>query len=127
MILFESIGVKMKIVNRIITYVFFFMFVLVLFNITKPYWNRYWLERHLETAAVFGTKHSLDETRDLLMSKMREEGYGFKEEDFVINKDEKNRVSINIIYTDEIEIFKKPLKQILLTAEGSAREVESYY
>ena len=117
----------MKIVNRIIIYVFISVSVFVLFNFTKPYWNRYWLEKDLETVAVFGTKHSLNETMDFLMSKMREEGYRFKEEDFVIDKDERNQVSINIIYTDEIEIFKRPLKQLQLTAEGTASEVRSYY
>jgi len=117
----------MKSVNRIITYMIAFTLVLIVLNFVKPYWSRYWLERQMETVAVFGTKHDLHETVDLLMSKMREEGYRFNEEDFNINKDAKNSVSINLAYTDEIKIFGKPLKQLNLIAEVSARETKSYY
>ena len=101
--------------------------VLGAYSVIRPYWNRYCLERHIESIAVFGTKHSLHETTDLLMSKMKEEGYRFKETDFLIDKDEKNHVSINLTYTDEVEIFGKPLKKIRLNVGGSAREVKSFY
>ena len=117
----------MKIIKKIITYVVGITLVLILFNSVRPYWNRYWLERHMETAAVFGTKHGLNETVKLLMNKMREEGYRFNENDFIINKDEKNSVYINLAYTDEIRVFGKTLKQLDLIAEVSAYETRSFY
>jgi len=104
-----------------------FILVFILLNFIKPYWDRYWLERQLEIVAVFGTKHGFHETKDFLMNKMREEGYSFNEDDFVINKDEKNSVFINLAYTDEVEIFGRTLKQLQFTVEVSASEVKSSY
>jgi hypothetical protein len=117
----------MKIIKMIITYMVGITLIFILFNSVRPYWNRYWLERHMETVAVFGTKHGLSETVELLMNKMREEGYRFYEDDFIINKDEKNSVYINLAYTDEIKVFGKTLKQLDLIAEVSARETRSSY
>lgn len=117
----------MKNIKIIITYMTALILVFILLNSIKPYWNQYCLERHLETVAIFGTKHGLQETVDFLMNKMREEGYSFNEDDFVIDKDEKNRVSINVVYTDEIKVFGKTLKQLQLTSEVSASEVKSSY
>ena len=116
----------MKGVIRIIKYMSAFLFIFILFNTTKPYLSRYLLERNLESVAIFGTKHSLQETAELLMSNMREKGYRFDEDNFVINKDE-NHVSINLAYIDEIKIFGQIIKQLHLTAEASAREVKSSY
>ena len=117
----------MKSINSIFVYLIAFILIFIILNFLRPYWDRYWLEKHLETVAVFGTKHGLNETLDLLMTKMGEEGYEFEEDDFVINKDEKNSVSINLAYTDDIKIFGKSLKQLQLMAEVSAREVKSSY
>lgn len=117
----------METIKKVITYMAGIILVLILFNSVRPYWNRYWLERHMETIAVFGTKHGLNETAELLMNKMREEGYRFNENDFIINKDEKNSVYINLAYSDEIKVFGKTLKQLDLTAEASARETRSSY
>ena len=117
----------MEIIKKIITYLAGITLVLILFNSVRPYWNRYWLERNMETVAVFGTKHGLTETAELLMNKMREKGYRFNENDFIINKDEKNSVYINLAYTDEIKVLGKTLKQLDLIAEVSVRETRSSY
>ena len=117
----------MKGVIRIVKYMSAFLFIFILFNTTKPYLSRYLLERNLESVAIFGTKHSLQETAELLMSNMRDKGYRFDEDNFVINKDDKNYVSINLAYVDEIKIFGQTIKQLHLTAEVSAREVKSSY
>ena len=117
----------MKAIYRIIKYVMVFSIVLILVNYAKPYWNRFWLEKNLETVAIFGTKHGLHETKSFLMDKIRTEGYSFNEDDFIINKDERNRVSINFAYVDEIRIFGKPLKKLQLSADVAANEVKTFF
>ena len=117
----------MKKICKIIKYVITFSIVLILVNYAKPYWNKYWLEKHLESVAVFGTKHTLYETRDYLMNIIRAEGYSFEKDDFIIDKDERNRVSINLAYVEEVKVFGKPVKKLHFKAGVSANEVKSSY
>jgi hypothetical protein len=51
----------------------------------------------------------------------------FKGDDFIIEKDENNKVSISITYADEISIFGLTLKELSFTAERSSYEVKEYY
>ena len=117
----------MKIFYKMIKCLFIFSAILVLVNYAKPYWNRYLLEKQLETVAIYGTKHGLYETKSFLMEKMKAEGYTFKEDDFIIKKDENNHVSIDFAYNDEIKIFGKLLKKLQLNGGVSAKEVKSYF
>ena len=117
----------MKKIYKIFKYMITFTIILMVVNYAKPYWNKYWLERHLESVAVFGTKHSLYETRDYLMNIVRAEGYSFKNDDFVIDKNEESRVSITLAYVDEVKIFGRPLKRLYLKADVSANEVKTSY
>ena len=93
----------------------------------KPYWDNYWLGQAIEVAAVYGTKNSLEATRKFLDTKMKEEGRDFAGEDFTIEKDEENNVTIRITYGDEIRVFGLKLKALELRVEKTAFEVKEFY
>ncbi len=106
----------------------FLVFVWCAFLTTvKPYWNKYWLELQLEAASVYGTKNSIEETREFLNEKMEDEGYALTGEDFIIEKDENNNVSIRATYVDEISVFGLTLKELKFKVEKSSQEVKEYW
>jgi len=117
----------MKIVHKIFSYTIFIVLIWGFLNIVRPYWEKYWLEKQLETCAVYGTKHSIHKTRKMLVMKIRDEGYAFNEDDFIIRKDEDNSVSINIAYRDEINIFGITLTRLDFLVEAKALEMKGYY
>jgi hypothetical protein len=88
----------------------------------RPYWEKYCLELQLEAASVYGVNNSLGDTRSFLDKIMREEGYYFSGDDFVIEKDRNCRVAITLDYVDEISFFGITLKELRFTAEGSSKE-----
>jgi hypothetical protein len=93
----------------------------------RPYWNKYWLKKDMELAAVYGTKHNMEQTTRFLDRKMKEAGRDFEAHDFEIEKNEKNDVFITIHYQDSIRILGSVLKVLEFEVEASAREVEDYF
>ena len=53
---------------------------------------------------------------------MREEGYYFDGDDFVIEKDNNCRVAIRLDYVDEISFFGITLTELRFTAKGNSEE-----
>lgn len=106
-----------------VTFVFVFVLCAAL-SAVRPYWNRYWLELQLEAVSVYGTKNSIEDTKNYLNEKMEDEGYDFRGEDFIIEKDKSNRVSIRVTYVDEISFFGVTLKELRFTAEGTSYEIK---
>ncbi len=98
--------------------------ILCIASAVSPFWNRYWLGKELEKVCVYGTKNSVEDTRKYLRQKMKEKRYDFRGEDFFIKKDENNRVSISITYTDKISVLGVTLKELEFTVETTASEVE---
>ena len=117
----------MKLFQKIFSYMISMVLLWGLLNTIKPFWHKYWLEKELETCAVYGTKHSITKTREMMARKIKEAGYDFKDEDFIIKKDEQNSVSINIEYSDEINIFGLSLKRFEFLAQAKAFESKGYY
>jgi len=37
--------------------------VIAIGSAVKPYWDKYWIQKELEVAAVYGTKHTLENTK----------------------------------------------------------------
>jgi hypothetical protein len=64
----------------------------------------------VQTAAIFGTKNSINKTQKLLAQKCAEKGWSFTENDFVIEKNSAGDVTITLTYIDEIKIFGLTLK-----------------
>jgi hypothetical protein len=85
------------------------------------------MESDLKEVALYGTKHSIDDTRKFLREKYKERGYDFGQEDYYIEKDELNTVSIQITYQDEIAFFGFTLKELEFTLDVTEREVEEAF
>ena len=93
----------------------------------RPYWHRNGLEKELKAASIYGTKNSVEATREFLDRKVKERGYDFTGEDFFIEKDERNNVTISIIYKDEVRIFDMTLKKLEFKVEETSSEVKDIF
>jgi hypothetical protein len=115
----------MKNILKLIKIAIFIAFAWCVVSAVKPYWNKYWLGHAIENAAIYGTKRSVQDTRKFLTEKLNEEGRIFTGEDFTIEKDENNNVTISITYSDEISLFGVSLKSLHFTVEKTVSEVKS--
>jgi hypothetical protein len=114
-------------VKDIIKVLIFIIIIWCIVSAVTPYWYKRGLGKELEIAVIYGTKHSIQETRKFLGKKMKEEGYNFRGEDFTIEKDENNTVFIGITYTDEIRIFGVTLKELRFNVERKAFEFQERF
>jgi hypothetical protein len=107
--------------------VLFGVFIWCAVGVVKPYWDRHWLGRTVEAAAIYGTKHTIPKTRKFLTKRMNEEGWGFDGGDFTIEKERDKTVTVRITYADEIRIFGRTVRELEFTVERSAEEVEEMF
>ena len=89
-----------------------------------PYWNQNRIESDLKEAALYGTKHSIEDTRKFLSEKVKERGYDFDPQEYHIEKDENNTVSIRLTYQDEISFFGFILKELEFTLDVDKQETK---
>ena len=101
--------------------------VIALGSAVKPYWDKYWIQKELQIAAVYGTKNTLENTKVFLLNKLKEEGYRIGEDDIYIEKDSKNNVTVTARYSDKISIFGKELQKLHFTVTATEREVKEYF
>ena len=92
-----------------------------------PYWNQHGIKSDLKTAVLYGTKHSIEDTRKFLSEKVKERGYDFDPQEFHIEKDENNTVSISLTYQDEISFFGFILKKLEFTLDVTEQETKAYF
>ena len=100
------------------------LFIWCVVSSVKPHWEKYLIGIEIERAAIYGTKHTVDETRKLLNKKMKEDGHPFTDKDFIIEKDEYNDVYMSLTYDDEIKIFGFWVKPIEFTIEKFSSETK---
>jgi hypothetical protein len=101
--------------------------VIAIGSAVKPYWDKYWIQKELEVAAVYGTKHTLENTKVFLLNKLKEEGYRIGGDEIYIEKDSKNHVTVTVRYSDKISIFGKELQKLHFTLTATEREIKEYY
>ncbi|OGP65993.1 MAG: hypothetical protein A2170_14175 [Deltaproteobacteria bacterium RBG_13_53_10] len=101
--------------------------VIAIGSAVKPYWDRYWIKKEIEVAAVYGTKNTLENTKVFLLNKLKEEGYRISEHDIYVEKDAKNNVTITARYSDRISIFGKEIQKLDFTVTVTEREIKEYY
>ena len=101
--------------------------VIALGSAVKPYWDKYWLQKELAAAAVYGTKNTLENTKAFLLKKLKEEGHRIGEDDIFIEKDSKNNITVTARYSDKISIFGKEIQKLHFTVTVTEREVKEYY
>ncbi len=92
-----------------------------------PFWNQYGIKSDLKAAVLYGTKHSIEDTEKFLSEKVKERGYDFGPQQFHIEKDENNTISINLTYQDEISFFGFILKNLEFTLDVTKRDTKAYF
>jgi hypothetical protein len=117
----------MESIKSFFKWVFFIAFLLVAFATIRPYWHKYWLQKDVDTAAVYYTKHSQEDTMALLGKQMKEDGRPFTGRDFNLSKDENDKVAITLHYTDHIGLFGVELKKLNFTLTSRVTGVKEYY
>lgn len=115
----------MKIFSNILKIVVCIVFILCVVSAAKPYWNKYWLAHEIRAAAIYGTKNSISDTRKFLSEKIKNDWPGFSGDDFFIEKDENDTVTVGIEYCDAISVFGVSLKELQFTVEKTASEVDA--
>jgi hypothetical protein len=117
----------MESIKSFFTWVFSIALILVAFAAIRPYWHKYWLQKDMDTAAIYFTKHSQEETMALLDKEMKEDGRPFTGQDFDLSKDENDKVAITLHYTDQIGLFGVELKKLDFTLISAETGVKEYY
>ena len=121
-----SRGVSMTI-KKIFGGILAILFIYVAICAIKPFWIKYWLGEDLKVAAIYGTKHSIRDTRKHLSKIMKENDYGFSGQDFYIEKDTNNDTTIGIVYDDEISIFGLTILELEMEVEETRSEVKATF
>lgn len=101
------------------------VFLLCIGSAARPYWNKYWLGHEIRAAAIYGTKNSISDTRKFLSEKIKNNWPGFSGDEFFIEKDENDTVTVGIEYCDAISVFGVRLKELEFTVEKTASEVDA--
>jgi hypothetical protein len=113
--------------SKIIFYIVSIGLILLIGSAILPYWNKYFINSDLEAAALYGTKHSIEDTQRFLSEKMKEGGYVFNPEKLHIDKDDYNTVSIRLTYQDKISFFGIVLKELEFTLDVTERNIKESF
>jgi hypothetical protein len=92
--------------------------------VSAPFWDRYWFEAEMSEAAVYGTKHDIDEARRMLEEKAADRGIDLEEAEVEMSKDQHNTVSIVVAYPDAITAFGITLKALEFVIDVTVYETE---
>lgn len=103
--------------RKLIFYIVSIGLILLIGCAILPYWNKYLITSDLKTAALYGTKHHIEDIQSLVSEKIEERGYVFDSENLNIEKSENNTVSISLTYQDRINFFGIVLKELTFTVD----------
>ena len=107
--------------------ILFFLIIILIVSAVRPFWTKYRLGEEIEVAAIYGTKNSIEDTKAFLTQKLKESGRGFVGDDFNIEKNEHNTVTISITYEDRIGFFGVSLKTLEFTLKETVREIKAKF
>jgi hypothetical protein len=113
-------------VKKTFQYIIAIAVVILAICAARPYWDKYWIGKEMETAAIYGTKNSIQDTLNFLTDKLKKSGYDFRQDDFHIEKTANNRVTISVQYKDSIRVYTLVLKELNLSIEKTASEVNEF-
>ena len=116
-----------KVMKSAFNIILFLLIIILTGSSVRPFWTKYWVGEDIETASIYGTKNSIEDTKKFLIQKMTENGRGFVGDDFIIKKNEDNTVNISITYTDNISFFGISLKTLEFTLKETAREIQEKF
>ena len=103
------------------------LIILCIFGSVRPFWSKYWLGKELDRVSIYGTKHTIAQTKQFLNERMNVKGYDFNANNFSIEKDANNDVSVSITYDDAIKVLGAVLWDLEFTVERQSREVEQFW
>jgi len=113
--------------SKAIFYIVSIGLILLIVCAIRPFWIQHGIKSDVKAAALYGTKHSIEDTEKFLSDKLKERGYNFDPREFYIEKDENNTVSINLTYQDEINVFGFILKELEFALDMTERETEKFF
>ena len=114
--------------KKLFLYAFFIAIVIAVGSAVKPYWNKYWIQRELEVAAVYGTKNTVEHTKAFLVSKLKEEGYRIGEDRHLHReglKEQRHHNGYGI--PKRFPYLGKELRKLHFTLTATEREIKAYY
>lgn len=115
----------MKFFSNIVKIAAGIVFIWCVVSAARPYWSKYWLGNEIRSAAIYGTKNSIADTRKFLAEKIKYDWPDFSGDDFFIEKDKNDNVTVGIAYHDEIRVFGVSLKELEFTVEKTVSEVDA--
>jgi hypothetical protein len=116
-----------KVMKSAFNIILLLLIIILTWSSVRPFWTKYWVGEDIETAAIYGTKNSIEDTKKFLIQKMTENGRNFVGDDFNIEKNKDNTVNISITYTDKISFFGVSLKPLEFTLRETAREIKEKF
>ena len=112
--------------SKAIFYIVSLGFMCLIATAIWPYWNSYRVNSDIKAAALYGTKHSVEDARVFLSEKLKEKGYNFSPEELHIEKDEDKTVSIRLTYQDKISFFGIILKELEFILNVTEQHTKEY-
>ena len=103
------------------------LIILCIVGGVRPFWSKYWLGKELDRVSIYGTKHTVSQTRQFLNERMNIKGYSFSGNDFSIEKDNNNNVYISITYDDAISVLGAVLWDLEFTVARKSHEVKEFW
>ena len=113
--------------SKAIFYIVAIGLILLIVCAIRPFWIQHGIKSDVKAAALYGTKHSIEDTEKFLSEKIKQRGYNFDPQEFYIEKDENNTVSISLTYQDEISFFGFILKKLEFALDMTERETEEFF
>lgn len=103
------------------------LIILCIVGGVRPFWSKYWLGKELDRVSIYGTKHSISQTRQFFNERMNIKGYGFRGNDFSIEKDNNNNVFVSITYDDAISVLGVVLWDLEFTIERKSLDIKEFW
>lgn len=110
--------------GKIILYVVSLGLILLIASGIWPYYKKYMIDTDLESGALYGTKHTIEDTQRFLIKKLKERRVDFDPENLYIDKNEYNTVKIRLIYQDRISFLGIVLKELEFQLDVTEKEVK---
>ena len=104
-----------------------FLIIIFIGSAVRPFWTKHWIREDMKEAAIYGTKNSIEDTKKFLTQKMNESGRNFVGNDFIVEKNENDTVTISITYMDKISFFGLEIKTFEFTLMEKAIEVKEMF
>ena len=101
--------------------------VLLVVCIVWPFFTKSRVNYDLKKAASYGTKHSVQETREFLIKALDERGINYSPDDLLIEKSANDTVKISLSYEDSIHFFSIVLKELEFELDVKQKNIREMF